>query len=98
MVLESQLPLKNVNLLYSKLIVNNELTNLWGSRLSKIIKFIHYVRRAHNAVSRKSRFSTVTLQQQDALFTLEATQGQIDGSFSQLLYQGHQTRVASVGD
>ena len=33
-----------------------------------------------------------------ALSTLEATQGQIDGSLSQLPYQCHQNRVASVGD
>ena len=30
--------------------------------------------------------------------TLEATQGQIDGFFSQLPYKCHQNRVASVGD
>ena len=30
--------------------------------------------------------------------TLEATQGQIDGLFSQLPYKYHQNRVASVGD
>ena len=32
------------------------------------------------------------------LATLEATQGQIDGFFSQLPYTCHQNRVASVGD
>ena len=30
--------------------------------------------------------------------TLETTQGQMDGFFSQLPYKCHQTRVASVGD
>jgi hypothetical protein len=30
--------------------------------------------------------------------TLEATQGQIDGFFSELIYKCHQNRVASVGD
>jgi len=30
--------------------------------------------------------------------SLEATQGQIDGFFSQLPYKCHQNRVASVGD
>jgi len=33
-----------------------------------------------------------------ALFTPEATQGQIDGSLSQLPYQCHQNGVASEGD
>ena len=32
------------------------------------------------------------------LTTLKATQGQIDGFFSQLPYECHQNRVASVGD
>ena len=30
--------------------------------------------------------------------TLEATQGEMDGFFSQLPYKCHQNRVASVGD
>ena len=42
---------------------------------------------------RKLVFHTV-----DPRTILEATQGQIDGFFSQLPYKCHQNRVASVGD
>ena len=43
MVLESQLPHKTVNSMYLLVIVNNELTILWGSRLRKTISFMHCV-------------------------------------------------------
>ena len=44
-----------------------------------------------NTMSESEQFET-------QVTTLEATQGHIDGFFSQLPYKCHQNRVASLGD
>ena len=57
----------------------------------------------HDQALAQERVLDVTLQglqlerSASALPTLEATQGQIDGFFSQIPYNCHQSRVASVG-